>query len=369
MITDDVLDGLQRSACVAGSTPGGWNTFLGQLTEAFGASSACLRSSRQQDPGSVWIAFALHASVRDAYVFRWAMHDPWASHPRGHAMSRAGRCLIGSHLVPPRELRRTAFHADFARHVGLTHVMSAMVEDGSAGPPPTKLSLFREDTREDFTNEQLRAFETLQPTLRCGLHSHWLLANTGAGKAAIECTLNALPSAVLVLSATGRVLFANSRARELPAGSVRLVSGALHGVGQIEAGELSASLRMTLAGAPQSLPFWLSDKDEVQTGNLLLSLLASDDFSYFRVWPSAKILAEIRLDSRDTARRARIRALVQKHCLTSAEERVVRALARGLTPEEAAGELHVSMNTMRTHLRHVIQKVRGRRIGDVLNLL
>lgn len=368
MISQSVIDDLQRSAFEAAAGPGAWSTFVRQVADRFGASSAYLRSSSPHDQGSFWVDTGVDDSAKQAYLSHWGAQDPWAAHPRGHAISRSGRCFIGSHIVPTRDLGRTAFHADFGRRVGLTHVMSAMVEDGSRGPQ-TKLALFREDGRDDFTEEQLRAFEALQPALRCALQSHWFLSGMAAHRSGMEGTLDALPSAVFVLTASGRVLFCNDRARELPPGMVRLRLGELRGVGPVDTGELHAALRMTSAGMPQALPFWVAEGDGVRTGTLHLSRLQAGSFTGGEAWPGAEILAVIRLDNRDAIRRARTRAVVQCYRLTGAEEKVLNALARGLTPQEAAAELAVSMNTMRTHVRHLLQKVRGRRIGDVLNLL
>ena len=214
-----------------------------------------------------------------------------------------------------------------------------------------------------------RPFATRQPKLRCALHSHWFQAEPAGSKAGLEATLDALPESIFVLGGPGRILFANARAHELPTSALAVAHGELRGVGHVDAAELRALLRMTRAGVAQAVPFWAPDGDDFPTGALHLRLLAMEGFAYGGVWPGADVLAVVRLDQRDAIRRARIRAVVQRYGLTCAEEKVLHALARGLCPDEAAGELGVSMNTVRTHIRHVLQKVRGRRIADVLNLL
>jgi DNA-binding CsgD family transcriptional regulator len=77
----------------------------------------------------------------------------------------------------------------------------------------------------------------------------------------------------------------------------------------------------------------------------------------------------LELDDREVSRRSRTRGIVARYALTAAEEKVLNGLVRGRTPEEAAAELGITMNTIRTHVRHILQKTGSRRIADLLNLI
>ncbi len=46
--------------------------------------------------------------------------------------------------------------------------------------------------------------------------------------------------------------------------------------------------------------------------------------------------------------------------LTDREEEVLRTIARGLTNEEIAAELHVSLSTVKTHVANVMGKIGAR---------
>ena len=52
--------------------------------------------------------------------------------------------------------------------------------------------------------------------------------------------------------------------------------------------------------------------------------------------------------------------------LTSAESRVLRLLPTNLTAREIAGELGVSVNTVKTHMRHIYAKVGTHRRRDAV---
>jgi DNA-binding CsgD family transcriptional regulator len=57
------------------------------------------------------------------------------------------------------------------------------------------------------------------------------------------------------------------------------------------------------------------------------------------------------------------------HGLTAAEASVTTALFRGLSIDEAASELSVTVNTVKTHLKHVFQKCEVRSQAELLQML
>jgi DNA-binding CsgD family transcriptional regulator len=55
--------------------------------------------------------------------------------------------------------------------------------------------------------------------------------------------------------------------------------------------------------------------------------------------------------------------------LTLAERRVLRTVAQGLGPQDAADELGVTLATVRTHLQNLFAKTGTARQADLLRLL
>lgn len=57
------------------------------------------------------------------------------------------------------------------------------------------------------------------------------------------------------------------------------------------------------------------------------------------------------------------------HGLTATEAQVTACLYRGCTPDEAATELRVSINTIKTHLKHIFVKCEVRSQAELLQML
>ena len=61
--------------------------------------------------------------------------------------------------------------------------------------------------------------------------------------------------------------------------------------------------------------------------------------------------------------------MMDAYGLTSAEVRVAASVASGMTISEAAGRLQVSVNTVKTHLRHVYGKTGTRRQAELCRMV
>jgi DNA-binding CsgD family transcriptional regulator len=62
-------------------------------------------------------------------------------------------------------------------------------------------------------------------------------------------------------------------------------------------------------------------------------------------------------------------ALTELYQLTLSEAELVRLLAAGLSLEEAADKRGVSLNTARSHLKHVFAKTETSRQGELVRLI
>jgi LuxR family maltose regulon positive regulatory protein len=52
--------------------------------------------------------------------------------------------------------------------------------------------------------------------------------------------------------------------------------------------------------------------------------------------------------------------------LTEREKEVLRHVSRMLSTAEAASELHISVNTLKTHLQHIYRKLAATRRGEAV---
>ncbi len=373
MLDDEALTRMELTAYEAASGASRWNTFLEQLRRSFGATSAHLRVTPTPggSPTSWWIESGVDLEAKSAYALHWGAQDPWALHPEGHQRSAAGRCFIGSDILPWRDLERTAFYNDFGRRAGLKGVMTALVEDGQGRvhAPHTKLALFRESALPEFEAGHLRAFAALQPGLRRALNSYWALQRLQIHGDAIERTLESLPSPVLVLRRDAGLEHANGAARLLQAsGALKLVAGRLQGVAQVQGSRWLDLLTAAVAGVSQEVALWMAASEKINTATLLLSRLPSES-PLLSSWPRAELLVVVQPNNALRAREAQLEAIGTRFRLTPVQHQVLKRMVGGETAEAIAAAHGVRVSTVRTHIRHLLDKTHTRRMLDLVRIV
>ena len=184
---------------------------------------------------------------------------------------------------------------------------------------------------------------------------------------ALRATFDQLSVAVLILSASGRILFANREASfMLEAGwPIRLLDGCLQGKDR----RVSAALKKAIEFVGSRQHGAEAHHDEV--------CLAK---------PSAErrgAIAQLRALTLDDAEPAialfivqpgqpnhhGIDGLAEAYGLSKAETRILKALMETEGPAEAAARLNIALSTVKSHLRKIFQKTSTSRQADLLRLV
>lgn len=372
MLTDDSLTQIRKTAFGVTEQHSTWGVLLDQLRVTFGASSAFLRASPlpNRSKRGIWHDSGADPETKGQYVSQWAAHDLWANHPLGHVNSTAGRCFIGSSIVPRSDLKRSCFYNEFGRRVGFSTVMTALVEDGiSEIGLPTKLALFRAEGLPDFDANALRAFQSLQPTLRKALHNFWERECIGWRPSDVEQTLEAFHCQVLVLRKDGTIDYRNEEARvSEKQGWLSSGGGRLRSVGQLSNAQLVVLLEQAYAGTHQEAGFLVATGGALRTGWIQVSKITHD--SAFSVhWPRGEVLLVAHLTDGVRAKELRLAALASRCGLTPAESKVLGLLARSKPPAEVATALRITIHTVRTHVKKILEKTECTRMVDLVLLL
>lgn len=169
-------------------------------------------------------------------------------------------------------------------------------------------------------------------------------------------------SPVWLLNGEGRMLFCNREAEQRlgqPDYPLRLRQGRLHG--QALDHRLQGLIRQAAGRDGKRRAGWLA----LGEGSPLQVLVTPVPEASALAAPHGGPLALVTvLDSRP--RKALLAELFQ---LTPAELRLVELLVQGLSPEDCAERLQVSINTIRTQLRALFRKTDTRRQAELLQLL
>ena len=165
-------------------------------------------------------------------------------------VNRAHRRVIldDRSLIDPAERRRSSFHNEFLPRYGLAHLLHVNIS-----PSPrfgTIVTCAQGRPRDEFADAQHRTFAAYLPHFERSGALLLRMRQLGGHAALMSAAFDGLPTAGLILNATGGVLFANAAARRLLVAADGL---AVRGGKLAAAGHDQATRRIEL-GIRQALP-------------------------------------------------------------------------------------------------------------------
>ena len=185
--------------------------------------------------------------------------------------------------------------------------------------------------------------------------------------------IDRLPMGVLLLDSASRVLIRNAVADTICSGNAGLFLGAegrlrvdVSKAGGAELRELlNSATRPTTEGRRVGGATTLSHPSGVAPLSVLVSPLGDLQAPVPRSEPAAAVFVS------DPAHRVETteELLGRLYGVTLTEAKVAAVLMQGRAVEEAATVLGISVNTARTHLKHIFSKTATTRQGDLISLL
>lgn len=348
-----------------------WPEALGCIAAAAGSNGAAIFTL---DPASDPLAqgFGTATDGIREYMDRWSDADPWFKVVVAkQTLWDAGYVEFGPVMVPEPQLRRTAFHCDFLRRYAIEHLVSLKVASGvSAGSVGTHLSLYRPAHRCDFGSAEREVLRALWPAVRRAVDVHSLLSRGGLMRVeqAAEASLDAMPLPAWVVGDRAFVHFQNrAAARWLAAerGTPTTAYGTLRTIGTLGDADLARAIACASAGSSSALVTALPTASSPRRALLHVTPLPPP---LRAVWPRGVALLILKVPSGHAEKGQWLQHLTATYHLTAAEANVLRHLAEGLSPRQAAAALDISYATVRTHLLALYQKTSCRRQAELVRL-
>lgn len=378
-ITDATVLDLVGRIYDAASDPTRWSEFLsafaramnGQGTLIFAHNVETMAASTATDPGMPSGVVNFDPEFVRSLAEHYNFVNVWAQNEEA---LKPGRVVTGSMLYPVRDLPQTEFYNDWLRPQDLFHAIGGLVVQD--GPWATKFSCLRSRGADDYDSEELRLYEELLPHLARATHIQSRFAFLQSLSSSSLSVLDAVPAGVLLLDASGRVLHINAAAESevRRADPLTLVSGELRTRGSTRA---QSALRTITAGAIDPV----RARREIATVAKLVR--RNGEVLYVRALPlpqgkgaagGTRInlrLAACALVVQGTASSsASAGPQIIRHLygLTPAEYRVAALIAQGKSVPQAAAELGVSRNTLKTQLKSIFTKTGTHRQGELVRL-
>jgi DNA-binding CsgD family transcriptional regulator len=370
---DDRAHHLVDRIYAAALDPEVWNEVAEGVSEIFGGSPTLLGFLLQgQDHGSLGERYAvgLNPDYLDRYIEHLLKDVPWSTHHVGRFVDHFGDM---SEVLSHVSLADSGLYLDWMKPQGLAPIWPAgHTLTDPTGAPVGGFTIFRREGAPPFSAEEFRAADIFVPHFRRALATHLGVRAALRVREALAEAINLLPTGLLLLDERRRVVLQNRGADRI----ARLDDGfRIDAAGpSAEDARENATLQKLIADSMESG----ARGQTAATGFLAISRPSGKQS--FAVMVAPLLSAPDRTVARDATvaifvadpEAGRIRdpdVLGAMYSLTHSEAELVRLLAQGMSLEEVADARGVSVNTARSHLKHVFSKTGTSRQGELVRLV
>lgn len=368
----DVQLSLVQALLAAPGSRQGWEAFLSELRSAVHGSAAkfIAHSLESADDVSANVSVTVQtdpSAVTD-YEQYWCRYDPWriVMSPR----VQPGTVFIGDGLIDPAQMTRTAFHNEFAVRYETTQCLAGILE---ASPGRiSNISVNRSERGRRFDQADADLLRALMPHIGRALEVHRRLCGAELLALRASALLDRLPHGVILISQSGEVLLTNRAADAI----LRTNDGLTIDRGELRAATpaVTSRLRAVLNTAMRTRRGEALDGRTTlalprRSGRRPISVLVAPLPAGYSVLADAEPAAAIFISDPECVAgpdAGTIRALLG---LTVAESELVQQLVSGLSLEEAAAQLGLKAQTVRSRLKVVFQKTHTHRQAELVRLV
>ena len=338
--------------------PDGWEDALQDLADELQGVVLCLHRYDLCGRTGEVVRPLRGLTAEDAREYRdqHAANNVWMARLPGSP--QPADVIVSHKLYPEDELVRHRFYHEFLEPRGLFALVAAVLYAGSS--EFATVNFLRGPRPGRFTDVEELLVRRLAPHLRNVHRVEWQFATIRAGRALLADVLDHLQTAVLALDPDLCIIAANRAAEELveTGNCLRIVRGKLElrdpmarDALREAAGGLAAAAQGRGTAAGDSFPISRPSLacPYVATAIPIRPLVPVDTCN-----GACCLLLVEDPDRRDVPPKRR---LEQLWGLTPAEARAAALLASGLSQREISVQLAISINTVRTHIRHIYRKL------------
>ena len=351
------------------SEPAGWRRFLERYSDAVRCTAtSLLLYDADRRAGNIEVSARFDPAGLRKYNEYYVGVDPFPRH--GRHLIVAGAVLAGASLCPDRVLERSEFYADFLRPMDAFHQFCGIVslDDSTA----SVIASLRPRRRGPFREEELSLLRTLMPHLQRALALHRRLGSLHSSAQSALSLLDRLPYGVVLLCADHRVVLINRYAKTIvdQADGLTIRQGELRSCNWDGNKRLQILIHGAVATSRRSGLHSGGAVNVVRPSGrrpfrVLITPIHGAVFSHLTPQPGAVVF----IVDPDGQFETPVQMLTQLFALSGAEARLAAMLLEDLSLREAAAELGVSLNTVRTQLKKLFEKTGTRRQGALIRAL
>ena len=337
-----------------------WSSSLEKVAEHVGGSGALLAHHDLARNKGTLIVGRLREDLSDVYVQRYCI-NPYS---QAIGAQHIGTAVQANALTDERLVRRTAFHADIVAPQKIADMLILPLRPLTRRSTVGGISVMLNKRQADFTRGRLRRLQQLAPHLTQAINLAAELDRARAATARFDTLLQGLPMAAVIVDRTGKIVDMNvSAERALSESETLRVNSDLQ-LRALRPGDnlrLAAALAQALGSMAGEYNGFQEAIDIVSSGSfssdrLILTPLPPAAAPLFDLREASRIVLIQIISSKSIAEEKSAR-LASTFGLTRTEARIVTLFAYGRSSAEAAEAMDVSINTVKTHLKHCYEKI------------
>ena len=356
-------------ACYAAAlAPERWQDVVELISERFGGSPVALGFALPSTPEMYHYTVGIDPEMRTTYTEHLFADGHWSARFTSLFEGRIGQ--IGD-VMPEQAIEDSLLYQNWMKPQGFAPIWPAgntFVDE--RGAPLGGFVLFRRKEQGDFDPADFEAMQPFLPHLHRAVNTALTVQGVQQVRGALAEALDLLPTGLILLDERRSIVLKNRGADRI----LKLNDGirADGGGPSLEDARQNAEFQLLIADAIESSRGGAA----VSTGFLAVKRPSEKQAFAAMVAPllgSSQAMggAVVAIFVADPVggRVQDPEVLASLYALTNSEAELVRLLSDGLSLEEAARERGISMNTARSHLKHVFAKTGTSRQGELVRLI
>jgi DNA-binding CsgD family transcriptional regulator len=367
MYSAEQLGSLVESVYDASIDGSRWPDFLTQLAQQLGGvlPTLFIHDTRAHS-GALAITVGYELGTVRAYQDHFAERNLWLR--SGSHLLTPGSVRTSHMMCPRRTLLSSEWYSDYCKPLHISQGIGATIHKDSM--LTSNVAIFAGDDRADFADEDIALLKALMPHMQRALKIHMHVAASDLRRREFAEAMEPLSVGVILVSKDARVIFANGSAQQLLKHRDGLMTdqNGLRAVQLREGAALRALIGRTAAnvGDPRSGGGLNVTRS---TGQRALQVLVSPIRPQQSAHLGERAVATIYVtDPERMAEKPEV-VFVRLYGLTPAEAKVAAIIVRGRSARQAAEELKLSYNTIKSHLKRIFAKTGTARQADLVRLI
>ena len=345
----------------AGACPVLWPSTLSSIAAAAGALGGVVFGFSK----SRGLVFEYNGALdaQCATIFKTRHRDnAWV-----HGMARRpkNQLVVSDAILKRRQLMQLEFYDEVLRPQGIAHGALASLTVGR--DIDVQFSVHKSIHSGPFNSTEIQTLRRLVPHVQRALGVSLRLAPS-TNLAIADVLIDRFECAAFTLNSCGELAEANSYACQLAfEGTLPLSNSGLKFSIPSEQRQFVDAFKSIQDGAPLRVCLLTQGTNQFELVCAALAPHRARGINLTSKQPAAALVLVNSISS--VARSSSATHFAQLNGLTQAEWRVAKAAASGIAIADLAGDLGISMNTVKTHLRRIYQKLDVKRQSELVLLL